>query len=345
MSLSLKLRGNKWQVTGTVNGHRVRESTGTADRSKAEQIRAEIEYEYLTGVRRQGETRKKSSRSFREATRLYQQSRNTGSSRTTDYTAGKLVSYFGQMDVDAIDVFAIERYINEVHVAKGNSNATIRRELGQIQAILNFAATMGLRSQIKLKKPPEDPNRTRTISEEEEKIIWPRISQELSLLATFILNTGARPSEALRLKWEDVNFDKNQVTLYSKKGRNRTWSARNIPLNYDALQCIRCAKSLPRDSEHVFTRNGKQWPSHWELDKQWKHTVKNELGIKDLNPYDLRHTFATRLARTGAPVKVIADLLGHSDLRMVMRYMNTDSSDMRNAVDALNNTVSLYDVS
>ena len=55
----------------------------------------------------------------------------------------------------------------------------------------------------------------------------------------------------------------------------------------------------------------------------------------DKTPYALRHTFATKLARKGVPPKVIADLLGHSDLKMVMRYMNTTFEDQVSAVMSL----------
>jgi site-specific recombinase XerD len=51
--------------------------------------------------------------------------------------------------------------------------------------------------------------------------------------------------------------------------------------------------------------------------------------------YALRHTFATTLARQGAPAKVIADLLGHTDLKMVMRYMNTTYDDHLKAIQMM----------
>ena len=343
MALSLARRGNIWQVQGTINGIRVRESTKTQSRDKAEQIRAEIEYEYLTGQRAQGESRNTAKRTFREVARLYQQSRRTGSSRTTQFTVGKLVGYFGQLNVDQIDTLRIEQWVNETHTSKGNSNNTIRREMAQLQAILNFGAELGLRPTVKIQKPPEDQGRTRVMTTQEERIIWYDLPFHMEVLCTFILNTGARPSEALRLTWDDVNLEKNFVKLWSRKGRGKSWSHREVPLNGEALKSIRLCKD--KSASNVFLcSDGTPWSSHWEFDKQWKRVVKDQLGIKNLNPYDLRHTFATRLARAGTPVKVIADLLGHADLRMVMRYMNTDSSDLRAAVDALSPTGSLLNV-
>ena len=51
--------------------------------------------------------------------------------------------------------------------------------------------------------------------------------------------------------------------------------------------------------------------------------------------YALRHTFATNLCRKNVPVKVVADLLGHTDLKMVVRYMNTTLDDHIKAVAVL----------
>ena len=344
MALSLTRRGQIWQVTGTIKGVRVRESTGTKDRSIAETIRSEIEYEYLTGIRREGESRSTALQTFKAVAQLYTQSRNTGSSKTTNYTVNKLTAYFGDEPIHKIGLSEIETYVAVAHIKKNNSNNTIRRELGQLQAILNFGAELGLRESIKLRKPPEDQHRTRVMSEQEEQAIFQQLDASLNRLCTFLLNTGARPSEALRMTWKDVDTAHNQVKLWSKKGKSQKWTERTIPLNANALTAIRFARKNSTQ-DHVFTmRNGEAWTSHWELDKQWNRVVKQQVGITDLNPYDLRHTFATRLARSGAPVKVIADLLGHSDLRMVMRYMNTNSQDMRSAVDALHNTEGLRTV-
>ena len=49
-----------------------------------------------------------------------------------------------------------------------------------------------------------------------------------------------------------------------------------------------------------------------------------ERGLPPFGPHALRHTFATRLLRTGQPVKTIADLLGHRSLASVSIYAKVD---------------------
>ncbi len=71
-------------------------------------------------------------------------------------------------------------------------------------------------------------------------------------------------------------------------------------------------------------RAATKWRSH---DKVLKAT-----GLKFVL-YDLRHTWATRMARV-CPVTTLIRMLGHSDLRVVMRYVHPEASDAAEAVKA-----------
>jgi len=50
--------------------------------------------------------------------------------------------------------------------------------------------------------------------------------------------------------------------------------------------------------------------------------------------YDLRHTFATRMAAKGMPLTTLAAILGHSNLRCVMRYVHPTQAQMDQAMAA-----------
>ena len=109
---------------------------------------------------------------------------------------------------------------------------------------------------------------------------------------------------------------------------------RTIPLHPKAREVIPYSNPLPVTS--VFTLNGRdiidsnQLSKHWAAAREAVDDIPNEVGM-----YALRHTFATKLCRKNVPVKVVADLLGHTDLKMVVRYMNTTLDDQTAAVAAL----------
>ncbi|KAA0249029.1 MAG: site-specific integrase [Candidatus Jettenia sp. AMX1] len=65
------------------------------------------------------------------------------------------------------------------------------------------------------------------------------------------------------------------------------------------------------------------------------YKVLQKAGIGNFHFYDLRHTFATRLAQKGIDIYTIAKLLGHKDIRMTQRYAHHCPESLRGAIQAL----------
>ncbi len=58
-------------------------------------------------------------------------------------------------------------------------------------------------------------------------------------------------------------------------------------------------------------------------------------GFDDVTFHTLRHTFASRMAQRGIPLKAIQELLGHGTMQMTMRYAHLSPNNLRDAVAAL----------
>ena len=324
--------GNFYQAVGTYNGIRVRHSLGTADYVMARELCREYEEKVLSGQVKIGARSMLSSQhKFKNVARRYLKSAHTGSSRSTREYVLRLSDHFGEYQVKSIDLNDVEEYVEERHINRGNSNSTIRRDLNQLQGILNYAASLGLRDAIKIKKPAEGKHKTDTFSDEEIEAIFPNLQPDVRRLVTFLLHTGARPIEAMQLTYDNVDFTNSTVVLGCYKGSGGELRERRLPLHPKALATI--PYSDPPPHEYVFLINGRPFETNKQIGYHWRK-VTDSLGITK-TPYALRHTFATRLARNGTPPKVIADLLGHSDLKMVMRYMNTTYEDHKAAVMSL----------
>jgi integrase len=325
--------GQFYQAVGNYQGCRVRHSLGTADYVLARELCTEFEHKVLTGQVTVGAQRSTlgSQNKFKTIAKRYLKSPMTGASKSTRAYVMRLSDHFGDFQIKAIDLNDIEEYVEERHVNRGNSNSTIRRDLTQLQSILNYATGLGLRDAIKLKKPAEGAHRTDTFSQEEIDIIFSQLHPDVRRICTFLLNTGARPIEAMTLQYDEVDFTNNTCLLGCYKGRGGILRTRRMPLNELALGVI--PRSVPPPSAHVFLSEGRPFENNKQISYHWRK-VTDKLGISK-PPYTLRHTFATRLARNGTPPKVIADLLGHSDLKMVMRYMNTTYEDHLSAVMSL----------
>lgn len=119
---------------------------------------------------------------------------------------------------------------------------------------------------------------------------------------TFLLNTGARPIEAIILKYDKVDFTNSTVVIGCYKSKGGLLLTRRVPLNDLALEMI--PKPVPLPSAYVFLNEGRPFENNKQIRYHWRK-VTDRLGINK-PPYTLRHTFATRLARNGTPPKVIA---------------------------------------
>ena len=85
---------------------------------------------------------------------------------------------------------------------------------------------------------------------------------------------------------------------------------------------------LPRTSGTVFgvTYSG--------VKSAWRRCRQNS-KVTNLRFHDLRHTFATRLRRSGADLAIVKDALRHEDIATTMRYAHVTMADLRKAMDGV----------
>jgi len=150
------------------------------------------------------------------------------------------------------------------------------------------------------------------------------------------MNTGVRRGELFSLRWTDIARSEvdgslmEVVTIESGKAKNR--KTRRIPLNTEARRELdrwgRKAEGLvfPSDTGKQLTDIRKSFES-----------MKKEAKLKNFRWHDLRHHFASRMVMAGIPLNTVRELLGHSDIKMTLRYAHLAPGHMRDAVEAISN--------
>ncbi|WP_019647221.1 tyrosine-type recombinase/integrase, partial [Novispirillum itersonii] len=139
--------------------------------------------------------------------------------------------------------------------------------------------------------------------------------------------TGARRSEALNMRWEDVDIPRRlwQVPR-AKSGRRR-----HIPLS-DAAVAVLLSLPHPPGCPWVFPGADPARPLEG-VRKCWDR-VKARAGLaRDLRLHDLRHSFASTLVNHGRPIYEVAEILGHSQISTTRRYSHFQNDRL---VDAAN---------
>jgi integrase len=129
-------------------------------------------------------------------------------------------------------------------------------------------------------------------------------------LCLFMFHTGCRPSEALTLKWKQVDLAAGTVKIHSTK----TDSSHPLKLQPSVVQMLR---DRPRQGELVFPGpRGKAISPRNFCQRCWKAICKRA-EIPYRVPYFARHSLASHMIDKGASYPQVAYVLGHKSTRMV----------------------------
>ncbi len=226
--------------------------------------------------------------------------------------------------------------------------ASVNRYLQDLRAAYNLAKLNG-----KVEKNPvadvkllkENNKRIREITEAEETAILAaldpsqrqtnagrqdrRYQTDLRPLVRFLVETGLRAGEACALRWADVDWRAEVVTLRKTKAQK----TQHATLSAEAVAILRAIG--PHDAAaYVFAwPDGRPWTPDYVTHAFAKAAQK--AGIKDLHVHDTRHTFACRMLRAGVDIYTVSKLLRHASVVMSERYAHLSQSDLKTAVERL----------
>ncbi len=174
--------------------------------------------------------------------------------------------------------------------------------------------------------------------------------RRIAVAVLVLLYTGIRRGELLGLKWEDVTGYQLTVRrgVYLEHGTasvedyvaKTQKSLRTLPLLPEIAHQI---AALPRCGQFVFgSHTGTIWhPRNFSRDyNRFFHDLQEACpGVRRLSVHCCRHTFATLTLLTGSDVRVVQQLLGHSDINTTAIYTHPDMEIMQKAVTGLKDNI------
>jgi integrase/ribosomal protein L37E len=245
---------------------------------------------------------------------------------------------FGKKRVDAITAMEVNRLKLEMTKGKTKdgkpylskqgkpfSAATIKHQLVLLHRLYEFAKGPDFKYQgnnpfdhKQVKMPHLDNEITTFLTEDQLAALWQILEKWPNKLQAgfihFALLTGVRRSTIFSLKWADVNFKQDMVTLMISHRRKGVETV----IKKVSPEAMEVLKNLPRTSEYVFP--GKDGGQRTDFKGPWLR-VRKAAGLPDnIRFHDLRHNYASYHAMNGTPPLVIQKLLNHRDPRTTAKY-------------------------
>ncbi|MFC1629558.1 tyrosine-type recombinase/integrase [Gemmatimonadota bacterium] len=242
----------------------------------------------------------------------------------------RFANEFQNVRIDRITTDDLHRFLHRIKTCgyhgRAQSGSTSNRYRSWIHRLFNIAIRRGLlvsNPVTGIERFPENP-RVRWLEPSEAQTLLEVCDPSLRPIVLCGLHLGARRGELMSLTWEDVDFDRNEISINSdnsKSGRGR-----RIPMTLEVRSCFEAFRLGGNSEGAVFRQgNGKCWSQfpkyRWKiaLDKSGIADSKEE-RLEGFRFHDLRHTAATLMLEAGVELAVISRILGHSSLNITLKH-------------------------
>lgn len=233
------------------------------------------------------------------------------------------------------------RDVNGEPILRAKRKPLAPATLNRIQAALSAVLTWAQRRRITpkgwqnpcrlIELRPERNARVRFLTDDERSRLlaaargskWDR----LSLFVLLALTTGARRGELEGLRWRDVDLERGEALV----ARSKNGDAKTLPLTPPVVAELR--KFQAGADSLVFA--SKRRPAQvFNVVPVWKIALR-DASIRDFRIHDMRHDAASTLARAGASLLEIGDLLGHRQQQVTRRYAHLCTDHKKRLVNKI----------
>ena len=234
----------------------------------------------------------------------------------------------------------INYYIKELH-DKNYTPTSVTRKIAAIRGCFRWLSANGI-----IKNDPslgvELPRLTKKLPKvmsvaEIENILKNHLTDIESAVLEVLYGAGLRVSELVNLELNNVEMSSRYVRCIGKGSKERI-----IPIGEKAVNALKTylkkrellIKKFKLDTKKLFIKeNGK---TVTRQDVYVFIRKQGELLKKHISPHTLRHSFATHMLENGADLRVVQELLGHSDVSTTQLYTHVSKKRLKEVYFSIN---------
>lgn len=223
-------------------------------------------------------------------------------------------------------------------IRQGRQVSTVNSSLRVLRRVLN----LGVEWQViaaapKLKVLSGENRRERVVSADEEAKYLTVASEPLASIATVLADTGMRPEECFRMRWEHVTWlnGRNGALLVT---HGKTASARRVlPMTPRVRTVLESRWNAGGKPEEGWVWTAGTRSGHVEPNSIYGQHLRalDDSKVRPFVLYSLRHTFLTRLGESGCDAWTLARIAGHSSVAISGRYVHPSEERVLEAISRL----------
>lgn len=248
---------------------------------------------------------------------------------------------FSGCSANEIDRTKINSYIRTLK-EKNYAPSSIIRKIASLRGFFKWTYSMDIitknpASTIEQPKVPQRLPKVISLKEIEE-MLHSNLTPIQSVIIELLYSCGLRVSELVNLKMNDMDLSSKYIRCFGKGSKERI-----IPIGKKAVEKIENYKPIRENiikkynldtRKFLISNNGRL------LNRQDVYNFIHNKGKeihKNISPHTLRHSFATHLLENGADLRVVQELLGHSDVSTTQLYTHISKKRLKEVYFSINN--------
>ena len=246
----------------------------------------------------------------------------------------------GAEDITSVERLMINSYVRTLREKKYAPTSIIRK-VASLRGFFKWASSTGILEKnpaatLEQPKVPQRLPKVLTVREIED-MLHNNLTPLQHVIMELLYSCGLRVSELVNLKINDIDLASKYVRCFGKGSKERIVpigeTAKQVVKEYLPQRDLLIKKYNLQTKKFLILENGRM------ITRQDVYTfihAQGKLINKNISPHTLRHSFATHLLENGADLRIVQELLGHSDVSTTQLYTHISKKRLKEVYFSIN---------